>query len=166
MVCLPKCRFIRQNTTRKLPICPTRSCGAAGLSTDDLRESADIPQFLAIVREVAERRTGLRPFDAVAWRVACRRRSRWPPVRAKPSLGRSRLPVARWAGRHVHVRRFNDTFRPAAMCGVDGPAVGRDGPMPGSPRIRPLTSAGPAMTVMSPAPRSTRLASMYCAISW
>ncbi|CKO94011.1 preprotein translocase subunit SecA [Mycobacterium tuberculosis] len=37
---------------------------AAGLlNLDDLAESADIPQFLAIAREAAERRTGLRPFD-------------------------------------------------------------------------------------------------------
>ncbi len=48
---------------------------AAGLDDDQLRkaaglldlgplaESADIPQFLAIAREAAERATGLRPFD-------------------------------------------------------------------------------------------------------
>ncbi|OBG44294.1 accessory Sec system translocase SecA2 [Mycobacterium alsense] len=37
---------------------------AAGLlQLDDLAESPDIPQFLAIAREAAERATGLRPFD-------------------------------------------------------------------------------------------------------
>jgi preprotein translocase subunit SecA len=33
------------------------------LDLDDLAESSDIPQFLAIAREAAERATGLRPFD-------------------------------------------------------------------------------------------------------
>ena len=33
------------------------------LNLDDLAASADIPQFLAIAREAAERTTGLRPFD-------------------------------------------------------------------------------------------------------
>ena len=37
---------------------------AAGLlNLDDLAESEDISQFLAIAREAAERSTGLRPFD-------------------------------------------------------------------------------------------------------
>ena len=37
---------------------------AAGLlDLDDLAESGDIPQFLAIAREAAERSTELRPFD-------------------------------------------------------------------------------------------------------
>ena len=37
---------------------------AAGLlNLDDLAESDDIPQFLAIAREAGERATGLRPFD-------------------------------------------------------------------------------------------------------
>ncbi len=37
---------------------------AAGLlNLDDLAESADVPQFLAIVREAAERSIALRPFD-------------------------------------------------------------------------------------------------------
>ena len=37
---------------------------AAGLlDLDDLAESDDVPQFLAIAREAAERATGLRPFD-------------------------------------------------------------------------------------------------------
>lgn len=33
------------------------------LNLDDLAESSDIPQFLAIAREAAERKTSLRPFD-------------------------------------------------------------------------------------------------------
>ncbi|CAJ1503021.1 accessory Sec system translocase SecA2 [[Mycobacterium] burgundiense] len=33
------------------------------LNLDDLADSADIPQFLAIAREAADRATGLRPFD-------------------------------------------------------------------------------------------------------
>ena len=33
------------------------------LELEDLAESADIPQFLAIAREAAERATDLRPFD-------------------------------------------------------------------------------------------------------
>ncbi len=33
------------------------------LNLDELAESADIPQFLAIAREAADRATGLRPFD-------------------------------------------------------------------------------------------------------
>lgn len=37
---------------------------AAGLlNLEDLAESEDIPQFLAIAREAAERASGLRPFD-------------------------------------------------------------------------------------------------------
>ena len=37
---------------------------AAGLlDLDDLAEADDVPQFLAIAREAAERATGLRPFD-------------------------------------------------------------------------------------------------------
>src|SRR4051794_41860807 len=37
---------------------------AAGLlNLDDLADSADIPQFLAIAREASERTTTLRPFD-------------------------------------------------------------------------------------------------------
>ncbi|KUI08801.1 accessory Sec system translocase SecA2 [Mycolicibacterium acapulense] len=33
------------------------------LNVDDLAESSDVPQFLAIAREAAERKTSLRPFD-------------------------------------------------------------------------------------------------------
>ena len=33
------------------------------LNLDKLADSADIPQFLAIAREAAQRTTGLRPFD-------------------------------------------------------------------------------------------------------
>ena len=33
------------------------------LELEDLADSDDIPQFLAIAREAAERNTGLRPFD-------------------------------------------------------------------------------------------------------
>ncbi|MDT7795023.1 MAG: preprotein translocase subunit SecA, partial [Mycobacterium sp.] len=33
------------------------------LNLDDLADSADIPQFLAIAREAAERKTTLKPFD-------------------------------------------------------------------------------------------------------
>ncbi|WP_094288631.1 accessory Sec system translocase SecA2 [Mycobacterium lehmannii] len=33
------------------------------LNLDDLAESSDVPQFLAIAREAAERKTSLRPFD-------------------------------------------------------------------------------------------------------
>ena len=39
-------------------------CKAAQLlNLDDLAESADIPQFLAIAREASERTTTLKPFD-------------------------------------------------------------------------------------------------------
>ena len=36
---------------------------ASLLKLEDLAESEDIPQFLAIAREAGERATGLRPFD-------------------------------------------------------------------------------------------------------
>lgn len=70
------------------------------------------------------------------------------------------------AGRHVHVVTINDYLarRDAEWMGPLLDAMGLT--VGWITADSTLTSAGPHMTVMSPMPRSTRLASMYCAISW
>lgn len=73
---------------------------AAGLlNLEDLAESEDIPQFLAIAREAAERATGLRPFDVQllgALRMLAGDVIEMATGEARPWPGRSRRPATRW----------------------------------------------------------------------
>ena len=86
---------------------------AAGLlDLDDLAESDDIPQFLAIAREAAERATGMRPFDVQL--VGCARPRlpatswRWQTGEGKTLAGAIAAAGYAVGGRHVHVVTFND----------------------------------------------------------
>lgn len=143
---------------------------AAGLlNLDDLAESADIPQFLAIAREAAERRTGLRPFDVQllgALRMLAGDVIEMATGEGKTLAGAIAAAGYALAGRHVHVVTINDYLarRDAEWMGPLLDAMGLT--VGWITADSTLTSAGPHMTVMSPMPRSTRLASMYCAISW
>ncbi len=85
---------------------------AAGLlNLDDLAESADIPQFLAIAREAAERRTGLRPFDVQllgALRMLAGDVIEMATGEGKTLAGAIAAAGYALAGRHVHVVTIND----------------------------------------------------------
>ncbi|BBU22797.1 hypothetical protein MYXE_25870 [Mycobacterium xenopi] len=74
---------------------------AAGLlRLDELAESADIPQFLAIAREAAERSTGLRPFDVQlfgALRMLAGDVIEMATGEGKTLAARSRPPGTPWA---------------------------------------------------------------------
>jgi preprotein translocase subunit SecA len=85
---------------------------AAGLlDLDDLAESGDIPQFLAIAREAAERSTGLRPFDVQL--LAALRMLAGDVIEMATGEGKTlagAIAAAGYAlgGRHVHVVTIND----------------------------------------------------------
>jgi preprotein translocase subunit SecA len=85
---------------------------AAGLlDLDDLAESDDIPQFLAIAREAAERATGLRPFDVQL--LAALRMLAGDVIEMATGEGKTlagAIAAAGYAlgGRHVHVVTIND----------------------------------------------------------
>jgi preprotein translocase subunit SecA len=85
---------------------------AAGLlNLDDLAESDDIPQFLAIAREAAERATGLRPFDVQL--LAALRMLAGDVIEMATGEGKTlagAIAAAGYAlgGRHVHVVTIND----------------------------------------------------------
>ncbi|HZU49795.1 MAG TPA: accessory Sec system translocase SecA2 [Mycobacterium sp.] len=85
---------------------------AAGLlRLDDLAESADIPQFLAIAREAAERATGLRPFDVQllgALRMLAGDVIEMATGEGKTLAGAIAAAGYALAGRHVHVVTIND----------------------------------------------------------
>ena len=85
---------------------------AAGLlSLDDLAESDDIPQFLAIAREAAERSTGLRPFDVQllgALRMLAGDVIEMATGEGKTLAGAIAAAGYALAGRHVHVVTIND----------------------------------------------------------
>jgi preprotein translocase subunit SecA len=85
---------------------------AAGLlKLDDLAESADIPQFLAIARETAERTTGLRPFDVQllgALRMLAGDVIEMATGEGKTLAGAIAAAGYALAGRHVHVVTIND----------------------------------------------------------
>ncbi|BBY08750.1 accessory Sec system translocase SecA2 [Mycobacterium noviomagense] len=85
---------------------------AAGLlRLDDLAESADIPQFLAIAREAAERSTGLRPFDVQllgALRMLAGDVIEMATGEGKTLSGAIAAAGYALAGRHVHVVTIND----------------------------------------------------------
>lgn len=85
---------------------------AAGLlKLDDLAESGDIPQFLAIAREAAERTTGLRPFDVQllgALRMLAGDVIEMATGEGKTLSGAIAAAGYALAGRHVHVVTIND----------------------------------------------------------
>jgi preprotein translocase subunit SecA len=85
---------------------------AAGLlKLDDLAESDDIPQFLAIAREAAERATGLRPFDVQllgALRMLAGDVIEMATGEGKTLAGAIAAAGYALAGRHVHVVTIND----------------------------------------------------------
>ena len=85
---------------------------AAGLlNLDDLAESADIPQFLAIAREASERATGLRPFDVQllgALRMLAGDVVEMATGEGKTLAGAIAAAGYALGGRHVHVISVND----------------------------------------------------------
>jgi len=85
---------------------------AAGLlDLDDLAESEDIPQFLAIAREAAERTTTLRPFDVQllgALRMLAGDVIEMATGEGKTLAGAIAAAGYALAGRHVHVVTIND----------------------------------------------------------
>ncbi|EUA42624.1 secA precross-linking domain protein [Mycobacterium xenopi 4042] len=85
---------------------------AAGLlRLDELAESADIPQFLAIAREAAERSTGLRPFDVQlfgALRMLAGDVIEMATGEGKTLAGAIAAAGYALGGRHVHVVTIND----------------------------------------------------------
>ena len=85
---------------------------AAGLlNLDDLAESDDISQFLAIAREAGERTTGLRPFDVQllgALRMLAGDVIEMATGEGKTLAGAIAAAGYAIAGRHVHVVTIND----------------------------------------------------------
>ncbi|OBJ61647.1 accessory Sec system translocase SecA2 [Mycobacterium sp. 1423905.2] len=81
------------------------------LDLDDLAESSDIPQFLAIAREAAERATGLRPFDVQllgALRMLAGDVIEMATGEGKTLAGAIAAAGYALGGRHVHVVTIND----------------------------------------------------------
>ncbi len=81
------------------------------LDLDDLADSADIPQFLAIAREAAERTTTLRPFDVQllgALRMLAGDVVEMATGEGKTLSGAIAAAGYALAGRHVHVVTIND----------------------------------------------------------
>ena len=81
------------------------------LDLDDLAESYDIPQFLAIAREAAERNTSLRPFDVQllgALRMLAGDVVEMATGEGKTLSGAVAAAGYALAGRHVHVITIND----------------------------------------------------------
>ncbi len=85
---------------------------AAGLlNLDDLAESEDIPQFLAIAKEAAGRATALRPFDVQllgALRMLAGDVIEMATGEGKTLSGAIAAAGYALAGRHVHVVTIND----------------------------------------------------------
>jgi len=81
------------------------------LELDDLAESYDIPQFLAIAREAAERSTSLRPFDVQllgALRMLAGDVTEMATGEGKTLSGAIAAAGYALAGRRVHVITIND----------------------------------------------------------
>jgi preprotein translocase subunit SecA len=81
------------------------------LELEDLADSDDIPQFLAIAREAAERNTGLRPFDVQllgALRMLAGDVVEMATGEGKTLSGAIAAAGYALAGRHVHVITIND----------------------------------------------------------
>ncbi|OMB98809.1 accessory Sec system translocase SecA2 [Mycobacterium colombiense] len=87
-------------------------CKAAGLlNLEDLADSEDIPQFLAIAREAGERASGLRPFDVQllgALRMLAGDVIEMATGEGKTLAGAIAAAGYALAGRHVHVVTIND----------------------------------------------------------
>lgn len=85
---------------------------AAGLlNLDDLADSEDVPQFLAIAREAGERASGLRPFDVQllgALRMLAGDVIEMATGEGKTLAGAIAAAGYALAGRHVHVVTIND----------------------------------------------------------
>jgi preprotein translocase subunit SecA len=85
---------------------------AAGLlKLEDLAESEDIPQFLAIAQEAGDRATGLRPFDVQllgALRMLAGDVIEMATGEGKTLAGAIAAAGYALAGRHVHVVTIND----------------------------------------------------------
>jgi len=81
------------------------------LNLKDLADSDDIPQFLAIAREAAERTTGLRPFDVQllgALRMLAGDVIEMATGEGKTLSGAIAAAGYALAGRHVHLITIND----------------------------------------------------------
>ncbi|MDY6995859.1 MAG: accessory Sec system translocase SecA2 [Actinomycetota bacterium] len=81
------------------------------LDLDDLADSADIPQFLAIAREAGERTTGMRPFDVQllgALRMLAGDVVEMATGEGKTLSGAIAAAGYALAGRSVHVITIND----------------------------------------------------------
>ncbi|MCX8558344.1 accessory Sec system translocase SecA2 [Mycolicibacterium mucogenicum] len=81
------------------------------LELSDLADAADVPQFLAIAREAAERTTGLRPFDVQllgALRMMAGDVVEMATGEGKTLAGAIAAAGYALAGRHVHVISVND----------------------------------------------------------
>lgn len=81
------------------------------LNLDDLADSSDIPQFLAIAREAADRATGLRPFDVQlqgALRMLAGDVVEMATGEGKTLAGAIAAAGYALGGRHVHVISVND----------------------------------------------------------
>ncbi|MBB2992907.1 preprotein translocase subunit SecA [Mycolicibacterium iranicum] len=81
------------------------------LELDDLADSADVPQFLAIAREAAERATGLTPFDVQlqgALRMLAGDVVEMATGEGKTLSGAIAAAGYALAGRNVHVITIND----------------------------------------------------------
>jgi preprotein translocase subunit SecA len=81
------------------------------LNLDDLADSADIPQFLALAREAAERATALRPFDVQlqgALRMLAGDVVEMATGEGKTLAGAIAAAGYALGGRHVHVISVND----------------------------------------------------------
>lgn len=81
------------------------------LNLDDLADSTDIPQFLAIAREAAERTTALRPFDVQlqgALRMLAGDVVEMATGEGKTLSGAIAAAGYAIGGRHVHVITIND----------------------------------------------------------
>ncbi|MGV0799514.1 accessory Sec system translocase SecA2, partial [Mycolicibacterium elephantis] len=81
------------------------------LNLEDLADSTDIPQFLAIAREAAERTTSLRPFDVQllgALRMLAGDVVEMATGEGKTLSGAIAAAGYALAGRHVHVITIND----------------------------------------------------------
>lgn len=81
------------------------------LNLGELADSADIPQYLAIAREAAERTTGLRPFDVQllgALRMMAGDVVEMATGEGKTLSGAIAAAGYALAGRHVHVVTIND----------------------------------------------------------
>ena len=101
------------SSTTRPPTSTTSSCARPPelLNLDDLADSRDIPQFLAIAREAAERTTTMRPFDVQL--LGALRMLAGDVVEMATGEGKTlsgAIAAAGYAlgGRNVHVITIND----------------------------------------------------------